>query len=198
MAGLKEVPALIKDSSEKETLELALIENIQRENLNPVEEAEAYDYLMETYNLTQQELADRVGKERATVANLLRLLNLTEDVRKMVSEGSLALGQAKVLMGLTDASAQKTIALQARNLGLSVRSLEKLVAKAKNVKSADQLASISVTDPHIENLRTELQKMVGSKVGIDYNEGKGRILLHFYSDDGLNDIVDRLRDAWLS
>ena len=131
MAGLKEVPALVKEHEDQEVLELALIENIQRENLNPIEEAEAYDFLIKKYNLTQQGLAQKVGKDRATVANLLRLLQLQPGVRQMVSKNELSLGQAKVLLSITDGKRQQALAEKAHKETLSVRALEKLLAKPK-------------------------------------------------------------------
>jgi ParB family chromosome partitioning protein len=199
LAGLKEVPALLKESEDREVLELALIENIQRENLNAIEEAEAYDFLIKKYNLTQQELAHKVGKDRASVANILRLLHLEPNVRQMVSKGELSLGQAKVLLSVADGKMQEALAKRAHAEVLSVRALEKLVARAKE-------GSAPVVSPANEDLRTkmaknlgeELQKLIGSKVILDYSEGKGKIAIHFYSDQELNQIADKLRSAWPS
>lgn len=197
LAGLKEVPAILKESGDREVQELALIENIQRENLNPVEEAEAYDFLIKKYNLTQLELAQKVGKDRATVTNLLRLLQLQPSVRQMVSKKELSLGQAKVLLSLVDASAQEKLALKAKDESLSVRALEKLVAQKKDpvptpaLSEDDELRAMLAKD-----LGDELQKLVGSKVVLDYDRGKGKISIQFYSDDELNEISERLRKAW--
>lgn len=195
MADLKEVPVLIKQTDERETLELALIENIQREDLNPIEEAEAYDHLMKTYRMTQQDLADRVGKERATVANVLRLLNLCPEVRLMVSVGELGLGHAKVILAVADAQEQIRLAEKAKKENLSVRALEQLINRTRKPAAEPEAAGPNV---HIRNLQDELQKTVGSKVGLDYNEGRGKLTLHFYSDDELNDIVERIRNLWLN
>lgn len=195
LAGLKEVPALIKESEDQEVLELALIENIQRENLNAVEEAEAYDYLIKKYNLTQQDLAQKVGKDRATVANMLRILQLQPGVRLMVSKGELSLGQAKVLLSVQDGKLQEELAVRCKDESLSVRALEKLVAKAKAPVETEDVSD----DPRTlaaKNLGEELQKLLGSKVVLDYNQGKGRITVHYYSDQELNQIVDTLRDSW--
>jgi ParB family chromosome partitioning protein len=197
LADLKEVPVLLKDTGDKETLELALIENIQRQDLNPIEEAEAYDYLMSTYSLTQQEMADRVGKERATVANVLRLLNLCPDVRLMVSLNEISFGHAKALLGIADPKEQLRLADRIKKENLSVRVIEQIVIKAKAPKSA-AAEEDSSTDLHIRNLQDEIQKIVGSKVGMDYNGGKGKIAIHFHSDDELNDIVERIRKLWLN
>lgn len=195
LAGLKEVPAIIKESEEQEVLELALIENIQRENLNPVEEAEAYDFLIKKYNITQQELAKKVGKDRATVTNVLRILQLQPGVRQMMSRGEISLGQAKVLLAIEDARLQENLANRAKNGGLSVRALEKLVAKAKT-GGAQEAEKEDARSKAAQTLGEELQKLIGSKVNLEYNEGKGRIVIHFYSDSELNQIADTLRDSW--
>lgn len=196
LAGLKEVPAVLKNSEDREVLELALIENIQRENLNPVEEAEAYEFLIKKYNLTQNDLAQKVGKERATVANVLRLLQLQPGVRQMVSRGEISLGQAKVLLGLSDSELQVKIAQKAKSESLSVRALEKLIAKAKDSDGTPEAKSRTARDKAAADLGEELQKLIGSKVALDYDNGKGKITIHFYSDEELNQIADTLRDSW--
>jgi ParB family chromosome partitioning protein len=197
LAGLKGVPALLKVLEEQEVLELALIENIQRENLNPIEEAEAYEFLVKKYNLTQQELAHKVGKDRATVANMLRLLGLQPSVRQMLSRGEISMGLAKVLLSIGDGRQQEKLAEKAKSEALSVRALEKLVAK---IKSGDETTAKSPeTDARTKAaqvLADELQKLIGSKVVLDYAAGKGKITISFYSDQELNQIADTLRDSW--
>jgi ParB family chromosome partitioning protein len=193
LAGLTEVPAVLKTSEDQEVLELALIENIQRENLNPVEEAEAYEYLMQKYGLTQQVLAAKVGKDRSSVANMLRLLSLHPDIRKMMTLGEISLGHAKVLLSVADSTYQRELALKSKKENLSVRALEKLTMKAKVLPSVQ---TDIIKNKHIENLQEELQKLMGSKVGIDYSEGKGKISVNFYSDEELNQLVDGLRASW--
>jgi ParB family chromosome partitioning protein len=196
LAGLKEVPAIIKATADQETLELALIENIQRENLNPIEEAEAYEFLIKKYNLTQNDLAHKVGKERATVTNVLRILQLEPSVRQMVSKGELSLGQAKVLLGITDSKLQNQIAAKARGENLSVRALEKLINKAKVATDEATAKKLDARAKAAMDLQEELQKLIGSKVGLDYDNGKGKIVIHFYTDDELNQVADTLRDSW--
>ncbi len=197
LAGLKEVPALLLESTEQEVLELALIENIQREDLNVIEEAEAYDFLIKKYNLTQQDLAQKVGKERATIANVLRLLQLQPSVRQMVSRLELSLGQAKVLMSLPDLKMQESLARRAVKESLSVRALEKLVSDALVPASASSTdPQSSVRQKLAQNLGEELQKLLGSKVNMDYSDGKGKISIHFYSDQELNQVAERLRKSW--
>ncbi len=191
-AELKEVPALIKNLGPQEVLELALIENIQRKDLNPIEEAEAYDLLMKRFHLTQQEMADRVGKDRATVANLLRLLQLTPELRHMLLAEEISQGQAKVLLSLPDKKDQIEMALRVKAENLSVRALEKLIQQKKRPEKVktEHEPSKSAQLPH---LKEELQKLLGSRVDIEYQSGKGKIKLYFYSDEQLNNIIDRLR-----
>jgi len=196
IAGLKEVPAILRELPEREVLEIALIENIQRENLNPVEEAEAYDFIMKKYNLTQVEVAQKVGKDRVTVANILRLLNLQPSVRQMVSRGELSLGQAKVLLSVTDLKVQQDLAQRAKGESLSVRALEKLVSKIKIGPASARGPEDSVRAKAAQAVAEELQKLLGSKVSLDYDGGKGRLVVHFYSDSELNQLVDTLRDSW--
>jgi ParB family transcriptional regulator, chromosome partitioning protein len=196
IADLKEVPVILKTIDDGETQELALIENIQRQDLNPIEEAEAYDFLMKNYKLTQTELAERVGKERATVANVLRLLNLYPEVRLMVSVGEIALGQAKVLLAISDEDQQIELADRVKKENLSVRALEKIVTRIKD--GAPPAIEPKKEDLHLKVLQEELQKIIGSKVVLDYSSGKGRLSLHFYSDDELNEMAERIRDSWLN
>jgi len=196
-AGMSQVPVIIKQSDNQQALEVALIENIQRQDLNPVEEAEAYFNLIKKYRLTQQQLADRLGKERVTIANVLRLLNLSTDVRKMISENQISLGHAKVLLRVTDPKRQKSLANKAKNLQLSVRSLEKLVNK--DIKQEKLESSLDQQEIYklslVEALQAEMQKLLGSKVEIDYRSGKGKMSIAFYSDDELNQMVDKFRAA---
>jgi|GEM_PF-48420 len=201
LADLKEVPVLLKQTGEKETLELALIENIQRQDLNPIEEAEAYDHIMTTYKLTQQEMADRVGKERATVANVLRLLNLCPEVRLMVSLSEISFGHAKILLGVQDANEQIKLADRIKKENMSVRVLEQIVNRMKGGAPANEKTKgepESKAEMHIRHLQEEIQKIVGSKVSIDYNDGKGKMAIHFYSGDELNELAERIREAWLN
>jgi ParB family transcriptional regulator, chromosome partitioning protein len=200
-AGLHEVPVILKKVSEKDSLELAIIENIQRENLNPMEEAEAYQNLMSDYSLTQQQVADRLGKERSTIANSIRLLVLPAEVRDLIRKMELSTGHAKVILGLESSQAQISVAKQAVSEKLSVRATEKLVAKTKTETRAGSQASnqglnVDVSSRLISGLSAELQKLIGTKVSIDYSEGKGKLNINFYSDDQLSQIVEKLRRAW--
>src|SRR5690606_24602278 len=139
--------------------------------------------------------ASKVGKDRATVANMLRLLNLQPGVRQMVSRGELSMGQAKVLLSMPDGKSQEKMAEKAKNLNLSVRALETMVAAAKN-PAANKDAPDDLPTKMAKALGEELQKLIGSKVQLDYEKGKGKIIINFYSDHELNQIADTLRDSW--
>ena len=206
MAGLQEVPVILKESDEQEMLEWALIENIQRQDLNPMEEAEAYSDLIRKYQMTQQRLADKIGKERVTVANTLRLLTLSPDVKDLVARAELSMGQAKALLGLSDPKLQKEMAKKAIHLNLSVRELEGMVRKirANSVVSEgmalEEVKETVATEETVEKravktLSLELQRLLGTEVTIDYKKGKGRITIKYHSDEAMNEIVDKLREA---
>lgn len=207
LAGLKEVPVLLKEAKGQKSLELAILENIQRADLNPMEEAEAYDLLMTSYGLTQAQVAERLGKERSSIANALRLLSLPPEVKLMLSAGELSTGHAKVLLSVGSLAQQIDLAKQVIREKLSVRALEKqiLVLKARqtsegtgpNAHSGAQSQAAQVSSQMAKVLAEELQKMIGTRVAIDYTEGKGRMVLHFHSDEQLNEIVDRMRAGWL-
>lgn len=198
LAGLKEIPALIKTFEGQDSYEVALIENIQRHDLNPVEEAEAYQYLMNTYGLTQQQVAEKVGKDRATVANVLRLLQLPDSVRQMVIKSELSLGHAKVLMTLPTPEEQVHLAEKAAREKLSVRHLEQLVAlqfakaKAKTQPSAssEDLLRAKMAKSAVDGL----QKKLGSKVQLDYDKGEGSLKIHFFSDQEFNALIECLQN----
>ena len=190
LAGLKEVPVIVREAQNEETLELALIENIQRDDLNALEEAEAYAMLANKYALTQQQIAEKVGKDRATVANLLRLLNLAPEVKALVKSGELQLGQAKALLTAADHKLQTRLAKKAAQLKLSVRAVEKIIAREldgeKNEQDGAELTAV-------RQLAQELQHLIGTKVAIQ-SVGKTRAMtLTFYSDEELNQFVEKLR-----
>lgn len=194
IAGLHEVPVIIKNFDDKQTLELALIENLQREDLNPIEEAEAYQRLAQEFNLTQQQVAERVGKERATVANSMRLLSLPNEIQDKVKEKKISVGHAKLLMGVTDPKQARSLALQVENLGLSVRALEMMLKKGPS----QETKSIDAQGRHLESLvkslQEKIQKSLGTKATIDYDKGKGKLSVYFYSDEELNAIADKLTE----
>lgn len=195
-AGLHEVPVLIRQYEDKETLELSIIENVQREDLNPIEEAEAYARLASEFHLSQQQISEKVGKERATVANAIRLLALPEQVKNLVGEGRLSVGHAKVLLSLPDGRKQNDLARQVIDEKWPVRKLEKVVSEiltAPAVGAADTSKASNTMTQLVEALGEEMQKVLGTKVAIDYKDGKGQIRLSFYSNEQLNQIVDQLK-----
>lgn len=200
LAGLHEVPVILRNFNDKEALELAIVENIQREDLNPIEESEGYARLISEFKLSQQQVAEKVGKDRATVANAVRLLSLPEEVKNMISANELSVGHAKVLLSLPDPKKQLEFAKKVVNEKIAVRKLEKMVqAVVKGTAEEDEKASeldSNVTQRLISGLSDELQKMLGTKVSIDYSNSKGKISIHFYSDDELTNMVDRLKEGW--
>jgi ParB family chromosome partitioning protein len=202
MAGLQDVPVIIRTVNDQDSLELAIIENIQREDLNPIDEAEAYQRLAQEFKLTQQQIAEKVGKERATVANSMRLLLLADPVREMLVNQEISVGHCKVLLSIENPKTQAEVARKATKEQLSVRALEKVINKVQKGLSIDDEDSqkidpkSAIKDKLIKNLGEELQKLLGTKVAIEYNDGKGRVLLSFYSDAEFNQLTDKLKSAW--
>ncbi len=201
-AGLKQVPVIVKKYKNNEALEVALIENIQRNDLNPIEEAEALKDLIQRYKITQDELAKRLGKERSSITNLLRLLSLSPKIKKMVLSSELSLGQAKVILSLSDWSEQEAVAKKVLLNKMSVRELEKAVKKIKSGDAEAGSEKTKITPKEALNLQLvsglgeELQKLLGQKVVIDYKQGKGKIKIAFHSDDELNTVVHKIRQSW--
>jgi ParB family chromosome partitioning protein len=188
IAGLSEVPIIIREYSEQETYEIALIENIQRENLNSIEEAVAYEKLIEEYKLKQEEVADRVGKSRSAVTNSLRLLKLDDQVKQLIIDGKLSAGHAKILVGQS-AEKQKQFADKIIKDELSVRDAEKLVKNSKNKKS-DSKSKVEEKDQEYINAEEEMKQVLGTKVTIKpSNDGKGKIEIEYYSIDELERIL---------
>lgn len=198
MAGLHEVPVILRTFTDKEALELSIVENIQREDLNPLEEAEGYARLISEFKLSQQQVAEKVGKDRATVANAVRLLSLPDEVKKMISDNELSVGHAKVLLSLPEPKKQIEFAKKVMKEKIAVRKLEKMVqavVKGREEPETEVSFDSNVTQRLIVGLGEELQKMLGTKVNIDYSNSKGKISIHFYSDDELTQIVDRLKEG---
>ena len=194
-AGLKEVPVIIRTDSEQTVMELALIENLQREDLNPMEEARAYRRLMEEFSLTQEQIGERVSKSRPVIANALRLLNLEEEVQQMVEEGKLSAGHARCLSGLKEPEDQVRTARKILEENLSVRETEALIAslggKAKKKPAGKK------KDPAMERIYRDLEKKMkaalGTKVSIRPKGKKGgKLEIEFYSSEDLEKIIDRM------
>ena len=190
MAGLTEVPAVIIEADDRKVMELGLIENLQREDLNPIEEAEGYQVLMSQYNMTQEETAQRVGKSRSAVANALRLLNLCPPVRAMVEDGRLTNGHARALLPLSPAL-QETAAASILKNDLSVRQTELLVKKL-TAEKREKPSPTGVTVDYAQEAARDLGNSLGRGCRIVTGRKKGRIELEYYSVDDLNDLLEAL------
>lgn len=195
LLGLAEVPVILRPAEDRAVLELALIENLQRENLNAVEEAEGYAQLMDRFQLTQEEIAVRVGKSRASVANALRLLKLPPQVQGYLRESRLSTGHAKVILGLGSDKHQKLAADRVLRDGLNVRQTEALVAQLllRERSAAEPPARIlPLRDPHVVSLENQLRERLGTKVQLRYSQGKGALEVSFFSDAELERILQIL------
>ncbi len=195
LAGLTEAPVVIRQADDRAVLELALIENLQRENLNPLEEARGYAQLNEQFHLTQEEVATRVGKSRATVANALRLLKLPAEVQGHLREERLSVGHAKVLLGLSTERQQRLAAERVVREGLNVRQTELLVARARDRENQTPKAGAAEAapgDPHVASLENRLRERLGTKIRLRYAQGKGALEINFFSDAELERILQIL------
>ncbi len=196
LLNLPEVPVIIREADDRAVLELALIENLQRENLNPVEEAHGYAQLAEQFHLTQEEISAKVGKSRAVVANALRLLKLPETVQKFIRDGRLSVGHAKVILGIADESGQKLAAERVIKQGLNVRQTEGLVAKilkrATREPAAPEVVAGPAGDPHVADLEAKLREVFATKVKLNYADGKGTVEISFFSEEELERILQIL------
>ncbi len=192
MLGLDEVPVNIKDISDTETMQIAIIENLQRENLNPVEEAAGYSELMENYGMTQEQVGKMVGKSRSAVANAVRLLSLPQRVLKMLENGELSAGHAKALLGFEDEEMLLAIANRAADGGMTVRQVEKLAQKSAEAANEAEHKSDSKIDNYFVEMEISLKERLGRKVKVDYGKNKGVLILEFYDKDDLAAIADKL------
>ena len=190
LAGLERVPALVRQLAGRDQLEVALVENVQRADLDPIEEALAYRQLIDEFGLTQEQVSDRVGKARATVANTLRLLDLHPDVQAAIVDGSVTEGHGRALAGLPpdgQARVVRTVAAQ----GLSVRQTEELVRRLRQTKPAPA-ATPSRLDPDLERVEAHLRERLGTKVSLSRSRTGGRIVIEYYSDEELNRLYEHL------
>ncbi len=193
LAGLTEVPVLIKDVTDEQAAALALIENLQREDLDPIEVAEGCRQLIEKYGLTQETAAKRLGKSRSAVTNSLRLLGLPEDVRARVSDGTLSAGHAKVLLGLPEPNLIRAAAQEVAERGLNVRQTEALCKKLARPPRAPRPKPDAFTRPkRAVEVEAALKEVTGSEVHVEYKDGKGSLKIDFYSDEMLQKFVSLL------
>ena len=197
VAGLSEIPAVVRELSDREVMEIALIENLQREDLNPIEEAEAYQVLMREFQLTQEEVAKAVGKGRPTVANRLRLLRLPEAVRGWVAGGQLSAGHAKILVMMDEERAIE-LARRCVERGWSVRQLEEFLQDASAKPRGQKVGRpLERQDPLLRDVEERLQGVLGTKVRIKDKKGKGKIEVDYYSTEELNRILEVIAGgAW--
>ena len=195
LLGMSEVPVILRQADDRAALELALIENLQRENLNPIEEAQGYTQLVEQFALKQEEVATKVGKSRAAVANALRLLKLPFPVQNHIREGRLSVGHAKAILGLSGEKQQQLAADRVVKEGLNVRQTEVLVAKLQARGTGPPKPGPTASparDPHVSNLENRLRERLGTKINLHYARGKGILEISFFSDDELERILQIL------
>lgn len=193
MAGVKEVPVIVKEYTEQEMVEISLIENIQRENLNPIEEAMAFKKLLTEFHLKQDEVAERVSKSRTAVTNSMRLLKLNEKVQQMIIDDMISTGHARALLAIDDQELQHTVANKIFDEKLSVRETEKLVKELKNPKK-EKNPKQEVENAFVyKDLEEKIKNIVGTKVHVNHKaNGKGKIEIEYYSDDELERIFELL------
>jgi len=191
MAGLSRVPVIIKDVDENKALEMALIENIQRADLNPIEEAQAYQILISKLRLRQEDLAERVGKSRPAIANTMRLLGLPASVQQYLIDGNLSAGHARALLSLKTKNQMETVAKQAVVKGMSVRELEELAANLSGKDAQDEAARTEKKrDPELAKLESRFEETLGTKVFIRHGRKSGRIEITYYDSDDLERITE--------
>lgn len=196
LAGLKEVPAVIMDITDKQVLELSLIENIQREDLNPIEEAKAYNKLLKDFNMTHEDLSERLSKSRASITNTMRLLNLDERVQQYIIDGVISEGHGKVILSIDDKKLQYDISQKVIDDGLSVRALEDLIRELNrdNKSIKENKDTIESNDIYFVDMKNRLQNYFGTKVNINSNKkGKGKIEIEYYSNEDLQRILDIIK-----
>lgn len=191
LAGLKEVPAIVKEMTEQQMMEVAILENLQREDLTPIEEAEAYNSLIENLNFTQDALAKRLGKSRPHIANHIRLLQLPEDVRKLMNEGVLSMGHGRALLGLKNKGRIAEVAQKVLAQSLNVRQLESLVHQLNEGVSHETKEKVK-KDVFVQATESQLRDYFGTSVQVKKQKNKGKIEIEFYSEDDLERILDIL------
>lgn len=188
--GIKEIPAVIMDLTEKQILEISLIENIQREDLNSIEEAIAYKKLITDFDLTQEQLSKRIGKSRVAITNTMRLLNLSEDVQQYIIEGVISEGHGRALLAITDSKLQCELAQNVIDDKLSVRELEFLIRKLKTKSEPSKSKAKKETNPYYKEVIEKLENYFGTKVNVSNKNNKGKIEIEYYSEEDLQRILE--------
>ena len=192
MAGLDEVPVTIRELSDLETMQIAIIENLQRENLNPIEEAAGYNDLIEKYGMTQEKVAKMVGRSRSAVANAVRILSLPDRVLKMVENGELSAGHARALLGFENEEMLIATALRAADGGLTVRQVEKAAQKSEEHTEDSASKANKKIDNYFKEMELSLNERLGRKVKVDYGKNKGALILEFYDKKDLAALAEKL------
>ncbi len=192
MAGLKQIDVIIKETTPREMLELALVENLQRDDLNPIEQATAFDQLRSEFALTQEQIAERVGRSRASVANTMRLLRLPKNVRSLLASGEITEGHGRALLMIDDATQQETIAQAIVGKHLSVRQTEELVRRMNASSEGGERERTRA--PETVALESRFREALGTKVDLFRSRKGGRVVIHFYSEEELQALYDRLSD----
>lgn len=197
--GLTEIPVIVREATDRDVLEMALIENLQREDLNPMEEAEAYSRLAKEFNMKQEEIATRVGKKRATIANSVRLLDLTDDVKSLLAQARITTGHAKAILGLRDPALQSMVADMVVRLHLTVRQTEKQVQMElegrktnRDGRSVSGKSGVKMLDPHFARIQNRLREHLATQVQIHHGEKKGKIEIEYYGDEDLTRVLEVL------
>lgn len=191
--GMKEVPAIVMELSSKQLLEVSLIENIQREDLNPIEEAIAYKKLIEEFDITQEDLATKLGKSRTAITNSMRLLNLDKRVQDYLIEGVITEGHGRAILGISDFNMQNEVAQKIIDEGLSVRQVEALIRQLNSEKKQKNKRKNQQQNPYINEIKEKLESYLGTKVQVSSNKkNKGKIEIEYYSTDDLNRILELL------
>jgi len=189
LLNLAEIPILVKDVEDRDSLELALIENIQRQGLNPIEEAHAYQYLIDQFNVTQEKISEVLGKARATITNILRLLKLPLEVQEEIKKGRISFAHGRALLELVDENQQRRLTQDIISKGLSVRELENLIKMQRPKGAKRRMMGQSLRDPYLVVLEEELQHALATKTRISKRNKRGHILIEFYSQEDLARIV---------
>ncbi len=190
MLGLSEVPVQIKELSDIETMQIALIENLQRENLNPIEEAKGYNDLIENYDMTQEEVAKTVGRSRSAVSNSMRLLSLPDEILEMLESGDISVGHGKALLSFDDEERMIEAARKAADGKLNVRALEKMASEDVTEKEI----SNKQIDSYFKEMEISLHDTLGRKVKVEYGKNKGALILEFYDKDDLSELAKKLSE----
>ncbi|AZV58969.1 ParB/RepB/Spo0J family partition protein [Clostridium sp. AWRP] len=192
LANIKEVPAIIMNLSDKEILEISLIENIQRQDLNPIEEALAYKRLINDFNLTQEELSVKIGKSRTAITNCMRLLNLDSRVQEYIIDGVITEGHGRALLGVDDGELQYKLAQNVIDENLTVRDIEKIIKNLNSNKTAKN-DNVKKANPYYVDIREKLENLFGTKVSLMDKKNKGKIQIEYYSQEDLQRILDILK-----